>query len=124
MKIQHWLVCEAPLCADERGYVDILNWRKDVIWYPGELICQRKPFTKWQKRQSLINRWFAKGQFKYGDTRYFNVEMLIKGNSVRKGRRGGDPNKKTWDKEYLEALKTIKINDKKQSTALLGKHER
>jgi len=87
----HWEVCEAPICQDERGYYDP-DWKKNVIWYPGEPVCQKTPLTLWQKRQKLTNRWLANGEFKYKDEYYFTVEMLMRGKHLKKGRRGGNPN--------------------------------
>ena len=108
MKKLHWQLCEAPICADESCYKDQPKWKKEVLWYPGERVCQRRPFTKWQKRQAKINRWHEKGLFKHGDSRYFTVEMLTDREKVMRGTKGGNPDARQYDRAYYDARKRIK----------------
>jgi len=115
---EHWLICEAPICADERAYKDQPGWKHEVLWYPGETVCGRRPFTKWQKRQSRINRWHAKEEFKHGDKFYFTEKMLVQGVSLKKGRRGGNPDAKTWDRSRP---KMPSLTKQIGSTALVSK---
>lgn len=100
-KKQHWQDCKASICADERCYVGQPKWKSEIPWYPGEPFCTRSPYTKWQKRQAKINRWHAKGEFRYGDKYYFTVEMLMRGKNVRKERKGGDQVENMHQKSIL-----------------------
>ena len=93
--MEHHLNCEAPICADEKGYQDQPNWRKEVLWYAGEPVCGKSPFTRWQKRQAQINRWHAKGLFKFPEL-YFTVESLLNRQKIMKGTKGGNPDAMTW----------------------------
>ena len=88
--MEHYLNCEAPICANEIGYADQPDWKKEVLWYAGEPVCGKKPFTKWQKRQAHINRWHVKGEFKFPEF-FFTVETLMRGSRVYKGRKCGNP---------------------------------
>lgn len=99
---KHWQLCEAPICMDERCYVDQPNWKKEVLWYPGELFCKKRPWTKFQKRQNQINKWMAKGLLKWTD-RYFTVESLLSRSKLMRGIKGGDPEAKTWTKPSQHA---------------------
>lgn len=72
-------------------YKDSPNWKREVLWYPGEATCGMSPFNHVQKIQKKINRFFAKGILKYTG-RYFTYEMLDKVKSVYKGIKGRDPN--------------------------------
>ena len=49
---KHSEICLAPLCQDD--YTDT------YIWYPGEPVCTKKPYTKWQKQQHKINKHIGK----------------------------------------------------------------
>ncbi len=89
MENKHHLQCEAPICADTEVYEDNPNWQKTVPWYPAEEVCGMKPFTKWQSRQSKMNRWHAKGELKTKG--FFTVETLLRGSKINKGRTGGNP---------------------------------
>lgn len=60
MKYLHHLDCEAPICAGDPNP----NYKKEVIWYAGEKICQKTPYTKFQRKQANINKWVARGKFK------------------------------------------------------------
>lgn len=63
---KHYLVCEASICNDDRNP----DYKKEVIWYPGELICTRKPYKKFQRVQIEINNLVKKGRFKNADKPY------------------------------------------------------
>lgn len=94
MTVKHYLLCQAPICADERNYEDTPNWKDDLIWYPGEDVCGKTPFTRWQKRQSKINRMVAAGTFKHPE-RYFTVNTLLKIGRLTTSAKGGNPNRKS-----------------------------
>lgn len=64
--IEHYLLCEAPICNDDRNS----NYKKEVIWCPRELICTRKPYEKFQRVQMEINDLMRKGKFKHIDKPY------------------------------------------------------
>ena len=42
----HFDSCEAPICQE--------NIDKEAIWYPGEMVCTKKPLSFFQKRQINI----------------------------------------------------------------------
>ena len=55
---KHFDYCNAPICQE----VDA----PEAIWYPGEDVCGKKPFEKFQMVQKKINKvggrgWFTKG---------------------------------------------------------------
>lgn len=62
----HFDYCSAPLCVDDKNP----NYKKEVIWYPGELICLKKPYQKFQRVQIEINDLVNKGRFKNIDKPY------------------------------------------------------
>lgn len=66
MKDKHYLRCEAPICQGDPN----LNYKHEVLWYPGELVCKRKPYEKFQIKQLEINRLTKKGRFKNVDKHY------------------------------------------------------
>jgi hypothetical protein len=66
MKDLHYLHCEAPICQGDPNP----NYRNEVIWRPGELVCQKRPYQKFQQKQVDINKWVAKGMFKNMDEAY------------------------------------------------------
>lgn len=68
---KHCLICEAPICRDDTTQ----NFESEVIWYAGELVCQKGPFQKFQLVQNDINRWVEKGKFKNLDTPYTKYEL-------------------------------------------------
>lgn len=70
MKERHYLNCSAPICNDDphSGYKD------EVIWYPGEAVCKRKPIEKFQIIQARMNESFKKGGFQ--DTNGFTASQL------------------------------------------------
>lgn len=85
--MEHYLICEAPICADDRT----LDWEKNVTWFPGELVCGKKPPRLFQKRQNKINRWLKKEQLKYPE-RSFTAFTLEKPKALYRGIKGNDPN--------------------------------
>lgn len=62
----HYLSCEAPICNEDINP----NYKKEVIWYPGEKICTRKPYEKFQRVQIEINDLMRKGKFRNMDKPY------------------------------------------------------
>ena len=64
--INHYLNCEAPICAGDPNP----NFKREVIWCPGERICKRKPYQRFQRRQVEINKLVVKGRFRNIDTSY------------------------------------------------------
>ena len=59
MKTKHHLTCNAPICNDDRNP----NYKDEMIWRPGELVCKRRPYERFQLKQLEINKWFKKGKF-------------------------------------------------------------
>lgn len=84
--MEHYENCEAPICAGDPNP----NYKKEVLWYPGELVCRRGPYQRFQKQQSKINRYVAKGQFKYPGY-YFTASMLESRQMISRGLKGGNP---------------------------------
>lgn len=66
MKINHYLLCEAPICCDDKNP----KYKTEVIWYAGEKICTKGPYQKFQKKQIEINKCVTKGIFKNMDVPY------------------------------------------------------
>ena len=66
MKDKHYLLCGAPICSDDPNP----NYKNEVIWRPGEKICLKVPYQKFQKIQSEINREVKSGHFRNIDTPY------------------------------------------------------
>ena len=60
MENKHFLICEASICAGDPNP----KYKEEVIWWPGELICKKKPYEKFQKKQIDINYWVKQGKFK------------------------------------------------------------
>ena len=57
---KHLENCPAPICqCDENP-----NYKKEVLWYPGEEVCNKRPIQKFQKVQLEINKLVEKGAFK------------------------------------------------------------
>ena len=71
MRYKHYEKCEAPICVEDFN----LSYKDEVTWRPGEKVCQKGPFQKFQKKQTDINRWFKKGKFKNKDTAYTAHEL-------------------------------------------------
>jgi len=68
---RHYLKCEAPICNDDPNP----NYKDEVIWRPGEKVCKRGPFEKFQKMQIEINKAFKQGKFKNVD-KWYTAKML------------------------------------------------
>lgn len=60
MKYSHEMICNAPICAGDTNP----DYRKNVIWYAGEEVCQKSPYTKFQRKQLDINKCVKLGKFK------------------------------------------------------------
>ena len=71
--INHHLNCEAAICSGDPNP----NFKNEVVWYPGERICKRKPFQRFQRRQVEINKLVAKGKFKHLDTPYTARDLEV-----------------------------------------------
>jgi hypothetical protein len=85
--------CPGAICVGD----DTKDWQKNVIWYPGEPVCGKKPYLHGQKIQTRINRLMKKGLFKYPQ-RYFTWEMLQAQSRVMNGTKGKNPEQRTWDR--------------------------
>lgn len=73
-KHNHYLECNASICKDDPNP----NFKKEVFWYPGELVCAKTPYDKYQKKQLDINKFVSKGIFKNLDTCYTANELETK----------------------------------------------
>ena len=82
----HIKKCPAPLCMSCKKQ----GWKEDFVWYPGEKICDRKPYTGIQKKQKKINELVKKGDFVHTD-RYFTAEMLEDRDKISRLTRGASP---------------------------------
>lgn len=71
MKEPHHLICEAPICNDDPNS----KYGNEVLWYPGEKVCKRKPYQLFQKRQLEINKLVKAGKFKNVDRAYTANEL-------------------------------------------------
>ncbi len=87
MVVMHYETCEAPLCAEDRE-PELADVR---IWYPGEPVCGKRPYTRWQKAQRRINRRVEKGTFKY--TQMYFTRPMLDGMKVYNATKGLDPDK-------------------------------
>lgn len=58
---KHHLVCNAPICAGDPNP----NYKKEVVWYAGEEICEMKPYAKFQKKQVAVNKEVKSGHFRH-----------------------------------------------------------
>lgn len=91
-KLHHWQLCEAPICADTRGYGE-MNWRKELTWFPDEAVCQKGPYAKWQKMQNRLRKFHLKGTLKHPEL-FYTVLMLEEKSKIRTGSKGINPNRK------------------------------
>jgi hypothetical protein len=89
MREKHLVKCKAPICVSSKKK----GWKKNLVWYPGEKVCDRRPLTKVQKFQKEINKLRRKKKFKYTN-HYFTYEILERKNKITELTRGKDPNKK------------------------------
>lgn len=71
MKDKHYLRCEAPTCQDDPNP----NYKDEVVWRPGEKVCLKSPYKKFQNRQIDINKFVAKGRFRNIDQAYTANEL-------------------------------------------------
>lgn len=85
MNYKHNLECGAPICAGDTNP----QYKKEVVWHPGEVVCQKKPYQKFQRLQARINRYVQTGRFKHQD-RYWTADMLEKRTAVVNA-KGGNP---------------------------------
>ena len=69
--MRHYLLCEAAICQDDPNP----KYKKEVVWRPGEIVCKKRPYTKFQLKQLDINRWVARGKFKHLDAAYTAHEL-------------------------------------------------
>ena len=52
MKItNHFKNCSTPICQEDPNP----NFKDEVIWVPGESICRKQPYQKFQLQQLKIN---------------------------------------------------------------------
>lgn len=70
-ELEHRLNCNAAICNEDCN----LNFKCDVVWYPGEPVCKQAPFQEFQKKQLEINKLVVLGKFKNMEYR-FTAEML------------------------------------------------
>jgi hypothetical protein len=71
MKNRHFESCGVAICAASTNPDD----KNESPWYPGEKICCKKPFQKFQKVQTMINREVEKGTFRNITTPYTANEL-------------------------------------------------
>lgn len=71
MKNEHNLNCPAPICNCDPNP----NYKDEVVWYPGEIICKKAPYQKFQKKQTEINKYVKKGKFKNLDVPYTAYDL-------------------------------------------------
>lgn len=57
---RHELNCSAPICVKDSN----LNYKNEVVWYPGEAICKVRPYCKFQNKQIKLNKQLKKGILK------------------------------------------------------------
>ena len=66
--------CSAPICSCDPNP----NYKKEVLWTPGESVCRQQPYQEFQKKQLIINRLVSKG--KYALDKFFtaiDLENLV-----------------------------------------------
>lgn len=66
----HFDSCEAPICQE--------NIDKEAIWYPGEMVCTKKPLSFFQKRQININNLLNIGKYNRDPETPLNFSKLAK----------------------------------------------
>jgi hypothetical protein len=66
MEHKHHLQCEAPICQDDFNP----NYKDEVLWFPGEKICKKPPYQKFQIKQIEINKLVKDGKFGNMDISY------------------------------------------------------
>lgn len=93
MSKHDWSHCPGSICVGD----ETPNWEKNVIWYPGEKICGKKPYCRVQKIQLRINKRLAKGKLR-NSRRWFTYETLAKIKNVTVATKGGNPERDTTPK--------------------------
>lgn len=71
MAYKHHEYCNAAICAGDPEP----DYKNEAPWYPGEEICQKKPFQKFQKVQTIINKEVKNGTFKNIDVPHTAHEL-------------------------------------------------
>lgn len=66
------------------------DWEEELVWYPGEKICDKYPKTDVQKKQKKINNLVKKDEFIHTE-RYFTAAMLEDRDEITKRTRGAKP---------------------------------
>ena len=74
MKPEHYLVCEAAICAGDPNR----TFKEEVLWYPGERVCKLAPYQKFQDKQIEINKLVKKEKFRHLYTSYTANELETK----------------------------------------------
>ena len=46
---KHFKNCSAALCKEG-------IYQNEAVWYIGEEVCRKSPFTDWQQKQMLLNK--------------------------------------------------------------------
>jgi len=70
--MNHYLDCEAPICKCDPD----INFKNIAYWCPGEKVCKKTPYERFQKIQLEINRMVAKGTFKRERMRPYTANEL------------------------------------------------
>ena len=64
----HETVCEAPICQDSSS--------TDLVWYPGEEVCKKTPFTWFQKKQTNMNNLLNIGKLRHPNVSIKCVDLV------------------------------------------------
>ena len=72
--IKHFGYCDSAICQDDPNP----NYKDEVLWLPGERICTKTPYTKFQRKQVAIQKEVVKGVFKNMDTAYTANDLETK----------------------------------------------
>ena len=80
-----WETCPVPICIDDKNK----NYKKEVLWYPGETICSHRPYQKFQRRQERLNEELKRSTLE-NPKHYWTAEML-EDDKTFMGRMGGNP---------------------------------
>ena len=80
--------CGGVLCESD----PTPNWKHWVTWYPDEPMCGKTPYSKIQKTQAKIQRFYKGGKLKHGNQLFFTGEMLERLYRVESTVRGRTPN--------------------------------
>lgn len=82
MKIEHFELCAAPICAGDKNK----DYKREVKWFPGESVCGIK-MQRFQKNQRRINKLVTKETFKHVET-YFTADSLERISRVTNSTKG------------------------------------